>query len=41
VRVWPFDAHLNGSQFPRQSTSYNSLIATNGTHGFIVCASNI
>jgi hypothetical protein len=36
VRIWPFDAHLNGSQFPRQSTSYNSLIRTNGTHGFIV-----
>lgn len=33
LRIWPFDAHLNGSQFPRQSTSYNSLIRTNGTHG--------
>lgn len=34
VRIWPFDEHINGSQFPRQSTSYNSLIATNGTHGY-------
>lgn len=33
LRIFPFDAHLNGSQFPRQSTSYNSLIRTNGTHG--------
>eukprot|EP01052_Picozoa_sp_SAG31_P016618 SAG31_NODE_1107_length_9877_cov_4.000102_2_plen_357_part_00 len=36
IRIWPFDAHLNGSQFPRESTSYNSLLRMNGTHGFVV-----
>ena len=36
TRSWPFDAGINHSQFPRQSTSYNSLIKTSDTSAFAV-----
>ena len=36
VRSFPFDAGVNHSQFPRETTAYTTLIKTSETTAFIV-----
>lgn len=36
IRLWAFDGGLNHSQFPKESTSYCSLLKTSGTSAFFM-----